>query len=188
MLDRETARIWAKVVSSTGLQSLERTKLLPNDIEVRVWNIPGLYRVDATCFVFSRREGRWTAAVFVDQDFKGKIIRKSLEASPAGLQTWDAYVNRDLTPANIIRPLPDPGYGSEGMGVILEVKFGEDYARKYLQAVGHDLLDDFFKTLKSVFFNNDRDKFVEILIGGKHSYFFCLRAAAIAVSARGFMI
>lgn len=152
LLDRETARSWRKLVSSTGLQSLERSKLLPSDIEIRVWHIPGLYRLNSPCWVFSRRAGQWTGVAFVDRDFKGKITRKSLDASPAGLKTWDAYVNRDLTPANIRKPLPDPEYGSEGMGVILEVKFGEDYARKYLQA-NHDFVGDLFKTIKPVFFN-----------------------------------
>jgi len=149
-LHRETERSWRKLASSTGLPSLERTKLLPNDIEVRVWHIPGLYRVNTTCWAFSRRAGQWTAVAFVDWDFKGKITRNSLEASPAGLQTWDAYVNRDLTPANISRPLPVLEYHSEGMGVLLEVKFGEDYARKLLDP-GHDLVGDLFKTIKSAF-------------------------------------
>jgi hypothetical protein len=154
LMDREAEKSWRKVVSSTGLQSLERTKLLPNDVEIRVWHIPGLYRVNTTCWVFSRKAGRWTAAAFVDQDFKGKIIGKSLEASFAGLQTWDAYVNRDLTRANINRPRPEPKYGSEGMGVMLEVKFGEDYTKKYF-ALGQDLVGALFTAIKSVFFNKN---------------------------------
>lgn len=153
---RETERSWRKLVSSTGLPGLERTKLLPNDMEIRVWHIPGLYRVNTTCWAFSRRAGQWTAVAFNDPDFKGKITRMSLDASPAGLQTWDAYVNRDLTPAHIIRPRPVPEYGSEGMGVLLEVKFGEDYARKLFPAAGDDFVGNLFETIKSVFFNKDR--------------------------------
>lgn len=40
--------------------------------------------------------------------------------------------------------------------MLLEVKSGEDYARKLLEPAGHDLAADLFTTIKSVFFNNVR--------------------------------
>ena len=136
--------------------SLEQIKVAPNDIEIRIWNLPGLFISKTKCWVFERKDGEWKGITFIDPDFNGKIIKKRLDTPSTDWFKWDLYVNRDITPTNIREAQFDHAPQNDGMDVIVEVKFGNDYANKYL-IDGDVLLTNLFKMIKSEFFNNDQD-------------------------------
>lgn len=161
LMDREINLVWRKLVRSTGLPYLERIKLAPDDIEIRVWDLPGLYIGKTKCWVFSRKDGQWKAVIFVDPEFNGRIITKPLDTPSMGWRKWDAYVNSDITPAKIRERRPEPAPENDAMEIVVEVKLGDDYARDLVVA-GDDLLVKLFKTIKTEFFNDDQVKWSKI--------------------------
>lgn len=156
-IDRETEIIWGKLVRSTGLPNLKRTKFSPNDIEIRIWELPDFLIPKTKCWVFSRKDNEWKAFAFVDPEFNGKIIKKPLDTPLKGWLKWDSYVNSDIAPLKIREARPDQTPDHDAMETIIEVKFGNDYARN-LVVDGDDLLTNLFKMIKSEFFSDDQAK------------------------------
>jgi len=152
-IQREMERSLRTVVRSVGLSDLKNSKLAPDDIEIRLLALPGLYIVNIKCWVFSRKSGQWTSHVFIDPDFKKKIVKKTLSVRSDAWPTWDSYVSREITPARIRGPLPEPEPLGDGIAHVIEVKFGNDHARRLLPE-GHVLFRDFLATVKTVILDN----------------------------------
>jgi hypothetical protein len=154
-IDPDGLRAWRKVMATTRLSPLENRKLDPDDIEIRIWQLPGLYILKTKCWVFSREAGLWTGYALVDVDFKGPIVKIPLDTHSSGWRNWEFYTINDLSPARLTEPRPKSDQGNEGMATIIEVKFGKDYARRYAD---DDLLYGLFGTIKSEILNNDQER------------------------------
>lgn len=151
---REIDLVWRKLARSIDLSDLQRMKFAPNDIEIRIWNLPGLYIGKTKAWVFSRKDGQWKAFAFTDPEFKGKIIKKPLDTPSTGWLKWDSYVSNDMTPTKIREALPNPAPEGDAMETIVEVRFGDDYAKNLVDQT--DFLTKLFKTIKSEFFNDNQ--------------------------------
>ena len=151
-IDRQTDMEWRKLVRSTGLPDLKSMKLAPNDIEIRIWELPGLIIPEIKCWVFSRKDGQWRAIVFVDPESNGKVIQKPLDAPTVGWDKWNSFVS-DFTPTKIREVPPDPIPENDAMAPVVEVKFGNDYAKNLID---HKVfLAKLFSMIRSEFFNDD---------------------------------
>lgn len=156
---KESIKAWGTLRRATGLKDLERTKLAPAEIEVRIWQVPDVITPRTQCWHFSRKAGLWNASAFVDREFSGRMVRIPLDEPSAGWANWEAYAEQNLSPqsvheaAKFITPATDEGT------TMVEVRFGNEYERQFM--ANDEFLGPLFRTIKSEFFNNDDSKWVE---------------------------
>lgn len=159
-IDLERELDWRNLMNSTGLPDLKRVDIAQNDIEIRIWVLPGLFIGKTKCWRFSRRSSRWEGYAFVDSKFNGNITKMSLDAPSSGWSKWEAYVNSELTPTTIRGTRPEPLPINDAMEIIVEAKLGDDHAET-LVTDGEELLRRIFKIIKSEFFNDDMTRWSE---------------------------
>jgi hypothetical protein len=160
LADKESTKAWRRLLRTTGLNDLEHTKLAPNEAEIRVWQVPGLYTMKTKCWIFSRKAGVWRGSAIVDHEFNGRIVRVSLDEPPPNSTKWEDYVKQDLSPQSIsesAKIITD--VGREGEMTVVEVKFGKVYERQFI--ANDEFLKAFYRTVKSEFFKNDDSKWRE---------------------------
>lgn len=153
LVDKELIIEWRQLFRKSGLNDLKRTKLAPDEIEIRVWEIPGLYKSKTQCWIFSRKAGTWTGSAIVDRKFSGRLTRVSLNELPSDSTEWDNYVNQNLSPQSIREAALTTDANYEGWMTVVEVKFGGDYER---QGIANDkFLKRLVSRVKAEFFGND---------------------------------
>ncbi len=102
---RKESRMLAK---KFGLYDLEKQQLAREDLEIRVWQINGLFMtaykdlaVKESVFILKRTNGNWSAKVFRNT-IKGKsdiekLIKTNLEAPKSGWENvWQSLVDNEL--------------------------------------------------------------------------------------------
>lgn len=157
-MDIESINKWSRLLRTSGLTDLEYTNLPPDDVEIRVWQVPGLYTSRTKCWIFSLKSGVWTGSAIVDREFTGQSIRVWLDRLPTGSTKWNDYVHQKLLPQSISEAAKTitPDVGREGEMTVLEVKFGKKYGRQFM--ANDEFLALLYKNIKSEFFNNDDSK------------------------------
>jgi hypothetical protein len=159
-IDQGINKAWRKLFRSTKLNNLNDRKLAANDIEIRVWDLSDLFIPKTKCWVFSRENGEWKAFMFIDPEFTGKIKKERLDKPLLGWDSWDSYANAELNAAKIREVPPETELESDAITLIIEVKFGDDYAKTLVD--NRDFMTILFKTIKSEFFNDDEVKWSNI--------------------------
>lgn len=157
LADTEWIMPWRRLVQASGSKRLEYMRLKPDEIEIRVWQVPGLFTRKTKCWIFSRKAGVWKGSAIIDREFSGRLDTASLDGPPLGSTKWEDYVNQNLTPQNISEAAKTIKYeGPEGEFFVVEVKFGKVYERQFM--ANDEFLEALFRTIKSEFFMNDNNK------------------------------
>lgn len=152
--ERETA--WRKLLSSTGLPDLESKNILANDIEIRLWELPGLYNSKTKCWFFERKQGQWTAYAFIDEEFNGTIVKIALEKPSFDSSNWNEYVESSATPGKVRSITAETTPLTDSLEIIMEVRFGDDYVKRLID--NDRFLTRLFSMIKAEFFNNDENR------------------------------
>lgn len=158
VVDKASINKWRKLFRTSGLKNLENTNLSSDEVEIRVWHVPGLVTFKTKCWIFSLKARQWTGSAIVDREFTGQNVRVWLDRLPTGSTKWNDYVHQKLLPQSISEAAKTitPDVGREGEMTVLEVKFGKKYGRQFI--ANDEFLALLYKNIKSEFFNNDDSK------------------------------
>lgn len=124
---RQKIYVKAKFLTQKSqLVDLEQVKLKEGDKEIRIWIVEP--NVERKVFVSTYKEERWETLDFIQKDFKGDLKKRKLEEPVSGWNSWKNFIENNITPVKI-KNSDSQASGTDGTVFVIEVKFGQDYAK-----------------------------------------------------------
>lgn len=146
----------AKALSQRSqLADLKCVELSENDKEIRIWNIDTLYSSITKGYVFSFNNGQWEGMFIIDVDKEHNFKKRYFEDPMSGWKDWNIFIENEITPGKVENSNSQTS-GNDVMVVVIEVKFGQKYAKNifYDGSSNESLIDKIFKKIKVEFYND----------------------------------
>lgn len=134
---------------------LESVKLSENDKEIRIWKIETFFSEITKGYIFTFLDGHWQGMSIVDVGKKGNFKKIFFEEPLSGWQNWETFVENEINPAKIENSSSQAS-GTDGSVIVIEVKFGQKYAKNifYDPSLTENTVGNIFRKIKSEFYNN----------------------------------
>lgn len=113
------------------LTDLQNERLLEKDIEIRIWEMESLYSSKTKGYVFTFSGDKGSAFSLNDSGDK-QFLKRIFFAEPiSGWKAWREFIEKEVSPERV-KTYAQPPAGTDGLTVVIEVKFGTDYSKNVL--------------------------------------------------------
>lgn len=143
------------LTQKSQLTDLKKVELSENDKEIRIWNTETLFSAKTKGYIFTFINRQWQGMFVIDVGKKHRFKKIYYEEPLSGWKNWETFVENEITPTKVENSNSQPG-GTDGLVVVIEVKFGQKYAKNIFcdPSMNEDTIDKIFKKIKTEFYND----------------------------------